>query len=83
MDCETILERLGQQLRLARLNRGLTQADVGQMACLPRLKVIHVEAGRATVSVAAFARVASALGVEFKLTHSRRPTLEELPGFLK
>ena len=83
MDCETILERLGQQLRLARVHRGLTQADVAQMSGLPRLKVIHVEAGRATVSAAAFARVASALGVEFTLTPSRRPTLEELPDFLK
>lgn len=83
MDYETITQRLGQQLRLARVNRGLTQAQVGQMACLPRLKVIHVEAGKATVSVVAYARVASALGVEFSLTPSRRPTLDEMAEFLQ
>jgi transcriptional regulator with XRE-family HTH domain len=83
MDAETILLRLGQQCRTARTNRGLTQVELADMAGLPRLKVIHIEAGKPTVSVSAFARVASALGVEFSLVPSRRPTLEELPEFLR
>ena len=52
-------------------------------AGLPRLKVIQVEAGKPTVSVLAFAQTASALGLEFKLETARRPTLEELPDFLR
>lgn len=83
MDAETLLARLGRQLREARGLRGLTQAQLADAAGLPRLKVIQVEAGKPTVSVLAFAQTASALGLEFKLETARRPTLEELPDFLR
>lgn len=82
MAAETLLNRLGAQLRTQRLQRGLTQSDVAVRAGLPRLKVVHVEAGRPTVSALAYARVAAALGLELSSVPARRPTLEEMKGFL-
>jgi transcriptional regulator with XRE-family HTH domain len=78
MHADTILSRLGDQMRAARANRGFTQKELADLAGLPRLKVIQVEAGRATVSIEAYAKVAGALGMELTLTPSRRPTLDEL-----
>lgn len=82
MDTETILERLGRQLRAQRTQRGLTQAQIAERAGVPRLKVVHVEAGRPSVAASAYARVASALGQEFTSTPARRPTLDELEDFM-
>src|SRR3546814_10433467 len=62
-------------LRNARKRRGLTQAQVAVLAAVPRLKVIQVERGDASVSVGAYAQVAAALGLEFAATPARRPTL--------
>jgi HTH-type transcriptional regulator / antitoxin HipB len=83
MDADTLLSRLGAQLRAQRLERGLTQAELAQRAGVPRLKVVHVEAGRPTTSAVAYARVAGALGMEFGSMPARRPTLDELDEFLK
>ncbi|MGA0611905.1 helix-turn-helix domain-containing protein [Caldimonas sp. KR1-144] len=82
MDAESLLERLGAQLRTRRLQQGLTQAEVAARAGLPRLKVLHVEAGRPTVSALAYARVAAALGLDLGTVAARRPTLEDMKGFL-
>lgn len=82
MDRETILSRVSSSLRAARKRRGLTQAQVADQAGLPRLKVIQVERGDASVSVGAYAQVSAALGLELALTPARRPTLDEVAGLL-
>lgn len=82
MDTETILGRVGSSLRAARKRRGLTQAQVAHRAGLPRLKVIQVERGEATVSAGAYAQVSAALGMELAPTPARRPTLDEVAGLL-
>lgn len=78
MDPLTSLRRLGSQLRDLRTHRGLTQVMVANLAAVPRLKVIQVEAGSPKVSVNAYASVAAALGAELNATPARRPTLDEL-----
>lgn len=83
MDADTILTRLGAQLRSQRLERGLTQAEVARRAGLPRLKVLQVEAGRGSASAGAYARVAGALGFELASVPARRPTLDDIGEFLK
>ncbi|MBN8491252.1 MAG: helix-turn-helix domain-containing protein [Burkholderiales bacterium] len=82
MDTATLLERLGTSLRDARKRRGLTQAQLALLASVPRLKVIQIERGEASVSVGAYAQVAAALGLEFAPVPARRPTLEEVRELL-
>ncbi len=72
------LSLLGHALKEARLQRGLRQADVATIAALPRLKVVQVEAGRPTVGVEAYAKIAAALGGQLQLVPAHRPTLDEL-----
>lgn len=78
MDSGTLLYRLGKALREMRQRRGLTQAALAGRAGLPRLKVIQAEKGEASVSIGAYARLASALGAEFTVIPARRPTLDEV-----
>lgn len=82
MDTQTILTRFGAALREARTRRGLTQAQVAERAAVPRLKVIQIERGQASVAIGAYAAVAAALGLEFTPIPARRPTLEEVAGLL-
>ncbi len=81
-DFSSNLQHLGQALRNMRNQRGLSQAEVALRAGLPRLKVIHVEAGRPTLSAGAYARVAAALGAELQAQPAQRPTLEEIGRLL-
>lgn len=82
MDTKTLLTRFGKSLRQARKGRGLTQAQLAAVARVPRLKVIQVERGEASVSVGAYADVAAALGLEFVPVPARRPTLDEVTELL-
>lgn len=82
MDASTLLNRLGRSLRDARKRRGLTQAQLAALATLPRLKVIQIERGDASVSIGAYAEVAAALGLEFTPVPARRPTLDEVRALL-
>ena len=81
-DFTSNLQRFGQALRDMRNQHGLSQAEVADRAGLPRLKVIHVEAGRPTVSVGAYARVAAALGARLQVQPAQRPTREEIGRLL-
>ena len=56
MDYSLITQRLGQQLRQRRLNRGLTQAALASLACLTRQKVIAIEKGDLSVGMLAYAQ---------------------------
>lgn len=82
MDTKTLLTRFGKSLRQARKGRGLTQAQLAAGARVPRLKVIQVERGEASVSIGAYADVAAALGLEFVPVPARRPTLDEVTELL-
>lgn len=72
------LQKLGQRIRELRQHRGLTQARLAQQAGVTRLKVIAIEAGRESVVIGSYARVAAALGSELSIAVMTRPTLEEL-----
>jgi len=78
MDYSLLISRLGRQVREKRLNRGLTQAKLAELAGLTRQKVIAVEKGTLSVSMLAYARVLGALECEFAVIPAAMPTLEEL-----
>ena len=61
--------------------RGLTQIKAGNLARLPRLAVIKIEAGCDTVAMGADDKLANALGAELGLLLRTRPTFEELKDF--
>lgn len=78
METSIITQRLGQQVRSMRLNRGYIQADLAKLAGVTRQKLIEIEKGSLSVSMNAYARVIAALGSEVKLVPVTLPTLEEL-----
>ena len=78
MDYSLLISRLGKQIREKRMNRGLTQANLAELAGLTRQKVIAVEKGTLSVSMSAYARVLGALDCEFDVIPAAMPTLEEL-----
>jgi len=80
MDYSLIAQRLGQQLRQRRLNRGLTQVALASLACLTRQKVIAIEKGDLSVGMMAYARVLAALDAELTVVHAAIPTLDEIHG---
>jgi transcriptional regulator with XRE-family HTH domain len=78
MDYILLISRLGTQLREKRINRGLTQAQLADLAGLTRYKVIAVEKGTLSVGMIAYARVLGALDCELAVVPAAMPTLEEL-----
>ncbi|MCW2244854.1 transcriptional regulator with XRE-family HTH domain [Azospirillum fermentarium] len=56
------LERLGRRLRLARLRRNLTQADVADRAGVTRKTYQALEAGRPTAGIGLLVKVLAILG---------------------
>lgn len=53
MGYSLITQRLSQQLRQRRRNRGLTQVALASLACLTRQKVIAIEKGDLSVGMMA------------------------------
>ncbi|MFM9381506.1 transcriptional regulator [Pseudomonas sp. UV AK001] len=78
MDYFLLIARLGSQLREKRIGRGLTQAQLADLAGLTRYKVIAVEKGTLSVGMIAYARVLGALDCELAVVPAAMPTLEEL-----
>jgi len=78
MDYSLLITLLGIQLREKRINRGLTQAQLADLAGLTRYKVIAVEKGTLSVGMIAYARVLAALDCELSVVPATMPTLEEL-----
>ena len=78
METSVITQRLGDQVRAMRLNRGYKQAELAKLAGVTRQKLIEIERGSPSVSLNAYARVIAALGSEIKLVPVTLPTLEEL-----
>lgn len=69
---------IGQQLRLARAARKLTQAQFAAASGVPLRTLIRVEAGDENVRIGTYERAARALGLYLATARKRRPTLEEL-----
>ena len=61
---QTILETLGENLKLARLRRKLTVIQVAERAGITRTTLWQIERGAAHVSMAAYAQVLLVLGLE-------------------
>lgn len=78
MDYSLLISRLAKQIREKRMNRGLTQAHLAQLAGLTRQKVIAVEKGSPSIGMVAYARVLGALDCELTVIPAAMPTLEEL-----
>ena len=57
------LERLGRNIRVARLRRRLTQGDLAQRVGVSRFVIADVERGKATTGVAAHLGALWALGL--------------------
>lgn len=83
MDIATLSQRLSRQLREKRLNRGLTQAALAELAGLPRQKVIAIEQGSLSVAMNAYARVLVALDCELTVVPAAMPTLDEIEGLFE
>jgi transcriptional regulator with XRE-family HTH domain len=54
---------LGERLAMTRRKRGLTQAEVAEMAGIGRPQLANIEAGRSRPSVDSFAFICRSLGV--------------------
>jgi transcriptional regulator with XRE-family HTH domain len=78
-----LITRLGIQLREKRINRGLTQAQLSDLAGLTRYKVIAVEKGTLSVGMIAYARVLAALDCELSVVPATMPTFEEIRDLFK
>lgn len=61
---QTILETLGENIKLARLRRQLTAVQLAERAGITRTTLWQVEKGAAHVSLAAYAQVLLVLGLE-------------------
>ena len=77
MDPETVFWRLAEQIRAARTQRGLTQAQLARKARVSRLTLIKLERGAPSVAAGAYVDVACAMGFEFAMVPKRMPTMEE------
>lgn len=83
MDHDLLIDRLGVQIRKRRLNLGLTQAQLADLARLTRYKVIAVEKGAPSVGMGSYARVLAALDCELTVVTAVMPILEELENIFK
>ena len=59
---EEALAKLGQRLRIARLQRNLTQADVASRAGTTRKSIVALEAGKSHIGVGLLVKVLGVLG---------------------
>lgn len=62
-----VADRVGNALRIARRDAGLTQAELAQQARIGRQKLIQVEQGTPGVAIATYAAVADTLGLQLVL----------------
>lgn len=61
---EQNLQIVGEQIRLARLRRGLSIAQIAERASCSELTVIRVERGIPTVAIGIYVRILFALGLD-------------------
>lgn len=58
---------LGLRVRIAREMKGLHQGQLGKLIHLSRTSVVNIEAGKQSVPLHTFVKLAGALGVSYKL----------------
>jgi HTH-type transcriptional regulator/antitoxin HipB len=73
-----LISRLGASLREARINRGLKQAQLAELCGLTRLRIIGIEKGNPSISMEAYFKAASGMGLELALRPIERPVFEDL-----
>jgi HTH-type transcriptional regulator/antitoxin HipB len=78
MNTQTLTSDIGQQIRLLRKRRGLTQAALAERAGMARSKLVLLEQGSGSVAFESYARIAAALDAAFRLEPAQRPAFEEL-----
>ena len=61
---QTLLETVGENLKLARLRRKLTAGQVAERAGIARTTLWQIEKGSGQVSIATYAQVLMVLGLE-------------------
>lgn len=83
MDPLLLVERLGQQLREMRQQRGLTAMQLAERAGITRQKLAEIEKGKPTVSMFFYAKVIAVMSSEMKVVPARKPTFEELREVFK
>lgn len=66
-DVEAGVSLLGQRVKLARLRRNLSQAEMAERAGVSRMTWVALEAGRGTTSIALLARALEILGYPERL----------------
>lgn len=68
-------QQIGTALRAARIDRGLTQIQLGELAGLDHKTIHRIEYGTSDPSLTMLLRLASALGVPLSdlLRHEARP----------
>jgi transcriptional regulator with XRE-family HTH domain len=64
----TILQALGENIRLARLRRHLSTTMIAERAGMTRMTLRAIERGEPTVSMGAYANVLFSLGLEKDLS---------------
>jgi len=71
------LERLGQNIRTARLRRRLRQEELGRRIGVSRFVVAHIEKGKPTTAVAAYMGALWALGLLDQMRQVADPDRDE------
>jgi transcriptional regulator with XRE-family HTH domain len=67
---EDELKLLGSRIRLARIRRSLTQADIAGRTGLNRSTVADLEAGKPGIAIGSVVSVLAALGLEGRLSRA-------------
>lgn len=73
---QTRTSELGQRVRRARLRRGITSAELAAKAGISRNTLTALEAGKPGVTLATFATVLWALGLDATLDPAANPDLD-------
>lgn len=64
---QRILQELGEHIRLARLRRKLSSAQVAERAGMSRSTLVHIEQGQPGVGIGHYLNVLKVLGLEHDL----------------
>ena len=60
---------IGESIRLARLSRELTQADLAMLAGVSRGRIVEIEAGRTNAKMSTLGKILDALGLTLVAAH--------------
>ena len=66
MTHQDFLKGAGMELRVARIRKGLSSADVAQMTGLSASSIIAIENGKNDSKILSYKRIADSLGVSLK-----------------